>query len=69
LENKLISKCAAKHILERPQTTNRATPSNRCAATNSRGKGSHGGGGGGKGSHGEVVKEAVMVVKKVLKNN
>ena len=26
-ENKVISKCAAKHILERPPTTNRATSS------------------------------------------
>jgi hypothetical protein len=67
LENKLISKCAAKHILERPPTTNRATSSNICAATNSRGggasgkgsrgvgagdKGSRGGGAGGKGSRG-----------------
>ena len=50
LEKKLISKCAAKHMLERPPTTSGATSSNRVAATSSRGcKGSRGGGAGGKG--------------------
>jgi hypothetical protein len=53
LEKKLISKCAAKHMLERPPTTSGATSSNRVAATSSRGgKGSRGGGAGGKGSRG-----------------
>ena len=35
LEKKLISKCAAKHMLERPPSTNMATSSYRSAATSS----------------------------------
>ena len=52
LEKKLISKCAAKHLLERPPTTSGATSSNRVAATSSRGR--------------KEVEVEVLVVKEVV---
>jgi hypothetical protein len=57
LENKLVSKCAAKHSLERAlQQQTEQTSSNRCAATKSRS-------GGGKKSNiqGKCYKMTFMV--------